>query len=78
MKELLENLNWFGWIISITVILLLGAIIYAGYKEAILPTIELNREQWVCTKKRLETKYIMLNGKLHPTILNNCIEYQRK
>lgn len=78
MKEFLENFNWFGWIISITLFLLLGAIIYAGYNEAVSPTIELNREQWVCTNKRLETKYIMLNGKLHPTILNNCIEYQRK
>lgn len=42
------------------------------------PTIELNRKEWVCTNKHLETKYIMLNGKLHPTILNNCNEYQRK
>lgn len=78
MKEFIENLNWLGWIISIIVILLLGVIIYAGYKEAISPTIELNREEWQCTNKRLETRYIMLNGKLHPTILNKCIEYQRK
>lgn len=78
MKEFLEDLNWLGWIISISVVSLIIAVVYAGYKEAMSPTIELNREEWVCTNKRLETRYIMLNGKLHPTILNNCIEYQRK
>lgn len=77
MRAFLKELNWFGWICSLLVISLIAVVMYVGYKESISPTIELNRNEWTCTNKRLETRFIMLNGKPHPTILNNCVEYQR-
>lgn len=46
------------------------------WKEFTSQKIELNKDEWICSKNEVSVQNIMIGGRLMPQTINKCVEYE--
>lgn len=52
---------------------LLGFQIWKAFTSS---KIELNKNEWICSKNEVSVQNIMIGGRLIPQTINKCVEYK--
>lgn len=70
----------FSWIeatIVAAIVLILAAVGWGGYSYSQRPTIEINKDDWQCTKSEQRTHLQPIGKVLMPMTRTVCVEYRR-
>ncbi|MBP3075288.1 hypothetical protein C2U65_10920 [Acinetobacter baumannii] len=64
---------------AIIMLVIVLCFIFFGFqiwKEFTSQKIELNKDEWICSKSEVSVQNIMIGGKLMPQAINKCVEYK--
>lgn len=62
--------------ISLLIVLCFALLGFQICKEFTCQKIELNKNEWSCSKNEVSVQNIMIGGRLMPQAINKCVEYK--
>jgi len=62
--------------ISLLIFLCFALLGFEIWKEFTSQKIELNKNEWICSKYEVLVQNIVIGGRLMPQAINKCVEYK--